>query len=102
MNRCKDRRNMRQFSWQVNSVTNAPEFFYQIYFFYSRYPSTFKPDFPFVIRVGGSATKRPVDQFTGTVRIGARWAAPGSARRMPMKVWRNTKARLLRVSVASM
>jgi len=47
--------------------------------------------------VGGSATKRQVNQFTGTVRTGACWAAPGSARRMPMKVRRNWKARLLRL-----
>ena len=41
-------------------------------------------------------------QFTGTVRTGACWAAPDSERRIPMKVCRSMKARLLCVSVASM
>jgi len=59
-------------------------------------------DIPYCLWDRSGAYQTLIGQFTGTVRTGARWAAPGSARRMPMKVRRKRKDRLLCVSVASM
>ena len=54
------------------------------------------------VRVTVLSASCEAHQFTGTVRTGARSPVPVVARRMPTKVRRNRKARLLCVSVASM